>query len=83
MYNNYQFSFMGNGTVEGTSGTNTFTGTWGMLRDVNRNDVLIINIISQVPHLSVLSEQWSVTDKSSTMIVMQDGSSSQLHLRKL
>ena len=83
LYSNYQFSFIGDGTVEGTGGINSFTGTWGMLRDVNRNDVLLINIISQEPQLSVLNEQWSVTDKSSTIIVMKDDTNCQLRLRKL
>jgi len=82
LYNNFHFSFIGNGTVTATNGTNTINGTWSMITDVSRNQVLKINIDSQEPYLLELNDQWSITNSSTDAISMKDASG-ELRLRKL
>jgi hypothetical protein len=79
-FSNYQFSFIGNGTVTANYGTGSINGTWAILRDVNRNEVLRISI--QEPHLQELNEQWNVVNASSDILGMK-GSNSELRLKKL
>jgi len=82
LYNDFHFSFIGNGTVTAINGTNTIKGTWSMITDVSRNQVLKINIDSQEPFLLELNDQWSVTNSSTDAISMKDASG-ELRLRKL
>lgn len=82
LYNNFHFSFIGNGTVTATNATNTITGTWSMITDVSRNKVLKINIDSQEPYLLELNDQWSIINSSTDAITMKDASG-ELRLRKL
>jgi hypothetical protein len=79
-FNNYQFHFNDNGDLTATEGTNSINGSWSMVTDVNRNQVLRINI--QEAHLSDLNEQWNVTATASNMIDMK-GTSSEMRLKKL
>ena len=82
-YSNYQFVFLGNGTVMAKGNQHELSGTWSMIRDVNYNDVIRINIDTQDPSMAELNDQWSVTNKSLATVVMQDGTSSQLRFKKL
>jgi hypothetical protein len=81
-YSNYQFSFLANGSLVGAGSASSFTGTWSMERDVNRNDVIRITINSQEPHLMELNEQWNVTDKANDAVTMKEGND-ELRIRKL
>ena len=81
-YNSYQFSFVGNGMVSGTNGSNQFQGNWALIKDVNGNDVIHINLQTQEPFLLELNELWKVADKSPDIIAM-NGDATQLRLRKL
>lgn len=78
--NNYRFRFIGNGTVTATDGTDSFNGSWNMLTDVNRNEVLQIHI--QEAHLQDLNDQWTVALTSNDVLSMK-GANSELRLRKL
>lgn len=78
-FNNYKLSFIGNGTVTANNGTNSFNGNWSMLKDVNRNDVLQIEIPEA--HLQDLNSQWTV-NLSSDVLIMK-GTSGEMRLRKL
>ena len=80
-FNNFQFSFIGNGTVTVSNGANSFSGTWRMVTDVNRNEVLKINLV-QEPNLQELNNQWSVGDKSLRSVSM-NVNGSELRFKKL
>lgn len=79
-FTNYQFSFSGNGTVSATDGNNRIGGTWSMLHDVNRNEVLRMNI--QEAHFQELSEEWKVNSAGSNLVTLKEGQN-ELRLRKL
>ena len=81
-FTNYQFNFLGNGTLTGTTGTNDFSGTWTVIRDVNYNDVLKITIQSADPQILDLNEQWNVVEKNNRLISMKDDNN-QLRFKKL
>ena len=81
-FNSYEFTFVGTGDVSGTNGSNQVQGKWSIMKDVNRNDVLEINLQTQEPFLLELNEIWKVADKSTDVIAM-DGSGMQLRLRKM
>lgn len=81
-FNSYAFIFLGNGTVSGTTSTGQFAGSWSLMKDVNRNDVIQIHINSQEPYITELNELWNVTDTSTDVIAM-NGGSVQLRLRKM
>jgi len=78
-FSNYKFSFVGNGTLTADNGTDPVNGNWVMITDVNRNDVLKINIPEA--HLQGLNEQWTV-NLSSDVLIMK-GSGSEMRLKKL
>jgi hypothetical protein len=78
-FSNYKFSIIGNGTLTADNGTDPINGNWVMITDVNRNDVLRINIPEV--HLQGLNEQWTV-NLSSDVLIMK-GSGSEMRLRKL
>lgn len=81
-YSGYQFTFTGNGTVTATNTVETIEGIWSVVTDVNRNEVLQINMNSQDPHIQELNVHWSVTDKNNLFIAMKDGSN-ELRFKKL
>lgn len=80
-YSGYQFSFIGNGTATATNGVETVSGTWSVVRDVNRNEILSINMNTQ-NQMQELNVQWNVTDKNNFIIAMKDGSN-ELRFKKL
>lgn len=80
-YSTYQFNFLANGTVEGSTGTSDITGTWNVVRDVDRKEILTINITT--PHLLELNEHWNVLDVNKVMVVMKDADNDQLRLKRL
>lgn len=80
-FSNYEFRFYGNGTLSGNNGTTDFSGNWSMLRDVNRNDVLKIQIATQDPDLACLNDQWQVTYKNAERITLVFGAS-ELRIKK-
>ena len=81
-YNNYQFTFLGNGTLTATNNTMQVHGNWRMIKDVDRKDILQINIITGDPNLVEMNEHWNVTDKTLLKLAMVEGNN-QLRLRKL
>jgi hypothetical protein len=78
-FSNYKFSFAGNGTLTANDGIASVNGNWSMITDVNRNDVLKINIAEA--HLQSLNEQWTVSLSSGVLIMK--GTESEMRLRKL
>lgn len=80
-YSNYKFTFLGNGTAAATNGIETIPGTWSVVTDVNRNEILLINMNTQ-NQMQELNVQWSVTDKNNLIIAMKDGSNA-LRFKKL
>jgi hypothetical protein len=81
-YTSYEFTFQGNGVVSGKTANGEFTGNWALLKDVNYNEVVELNINTQEPELIALNELWKVTNKSLTVISM-NGASMELRIRKL
>jgi hypothetical protein len=77
-FSNYKFSFIGNGTLLADNGNDPVNGNWSMITDVNRNDVLKINISET--HLQSLNEQWTVNLSSDVLIM--NGNGSEMRLRK-
>ena len=59
-YNNYQFTFLGNGTLTATNNTMQVHGNWRMIKDVDRKDILQININTGDPNLVEMNEHWNV-----------------------
>ena len=82
-YTNFQFTFSLNGTVSCTDGTQSFNGSWAMTRDVNRNDVLLINMSNQQPNITQLNAQWNVTNQSTSLVDMTSGGSAEIRFKKL
>jgi hypothetical protein len=79
-FSNYRFNFIGNGTVTANSTSGSINGTWNIVRDVNRNEVLGINITEA--HFQELNDHWTVTGADKALIIMKDAGS-ELRLRKL
>ena len=79
-FNNYKFNFVATGTMTADDGTNSFNGNWSVVTDVNRKDVLRINLTEA--HLQDLNNQWTVDANSSGSLVMKN-SGSEIRLRKL
>jgi hypothetical protein len=82
LYSNFQFTFNADGTVSGKNVLEQFAGTWSVVRDVNRNDVLQISISSTDPQITELNANWSVTNTDPLVVSMKIGEGSQLRLRK-
>lgn len=78
-FSNYKFSFVGDGTLTANDGNTSVNGNWSMITDVNRNDLLRINISET--HLQGLNEQWTI-NLSSDVLIMK-GPGSEMRLRKL
>ena len=83
LYTNYTFTFNLNGAVVCEQGTTSNTGTWSLIKDGSRNDVLLIQLNTLEPHLIQLSEEWKVTDQTLSVIAMRDVNSTQLRFKKL
>jgi hypothetical protein len=82
-YEKYVFRFSGNGTLEGTDGIHTSKGTWNVIRDVDRSDLLTINLNEQTT-ITELSNAWSVKAKSTEAIsFLGRGNSTEFRIRKL
>ncbi|MGZ3854064.1 MAG: hypothetical protein ACXVBX_14815, partial [Flavisolibacter sp.] len=62
-------------------GTNTFNGNWSVVTDVNRKDVLRINLSDA--HLQDLNNQWTIEDANTSGSLVMKNSASEIHLRKL
>jgi hypothetical protein len=77
---NYKINFVGNGTVTANDGITSVNGTWSMITDVTRNDVLRINISET--HLQGLNDQWTVKQTSDDVLTMK-AATGEIHLRKL
>ena len=80
-FSNYKFSFVGTGIVTANDGTNTFNGNWSVITDVNRKDVLRLNLSEA--HLQDLNSEWTVMDASTDGNLVMKNSASEIHLRKL
>ena len=82
-YGNYVFKFSGNGTLRGTDGVNSTEGTWNVIRDVDRSDLLTITLSDQT-NLADLNNTWQVKAKSTEAIKLQArGNASEFRIRKL
>ena len=82
-YGNYTFQFNGNGTLQGTDGTHNTTGTWNVIRDADRADVLTITM-SEQNNVGELSNIWDVKAKSTQAFKFQaKGNTTEFRLRKL
>lgn len=78
-FSNYKIHFAGNGTVTADNGAISVSGTWSMVKDLNRNDVLDIAIAEA--HLQGLNDQWTVTQTTDDILTMK-GASSEIRLKK-
>jgi hypothetical protein len=78
-FSNYKIHFAGNGTVTADNGTTSVSGTWNMVKDLNRNDVL--NIAISETHLQGLNDQWTVTQTTGDILAMK-GASGEIRLKK-
>jgi len=81
-YGNYVFTFSGNGTLQGTDGTKTAEGTWNVIRDADRSDLLTINL-SEQNNMADLNNSWSVKAKSTVALTLQAKNASEFRIRKL
>src|SRR5215212_7144019 len=61
-YGNYVFQFSGNGTLQGSDGSNNTQGNWSVIRDINGNDLLTITMKEQ-NSMGELTNIWSVQQK--------------------
>ena len=82
-FSTYSLQFNGNGKVQGTNGLNTVEGTWTVVHDVDRTDVLSISINEQNP-LSELTNKWSITTKNNNALALKlKGGATEFRIRKL
>ena len=79
-FENVRFSFLGNGTVTANASNLSVNGKWSVVRDVNRNEVLGIEITGQ--HFQGLNDQWTVASAQAALVIMKDAGS-ELRLKKL
>ena len=82
-YSNFQFQFSGNGTLTARSNNQELNGTWSMIRDVERNDVLNISINTGDPILAEINHQWKVTIKTLDKVSMSSKNSCELKIKKI
>jgi len=78
-FSNYKINFAGNGTVIANDGTTSVNGTWSMVTDINRNELLRINMSEA--HLQGLNDQWTVKQTSDDVLSMKSAVG-EIHLRK-
>lgn len=82
-YNGYIFDFTENGVLTATNSNNTLTGTWSVTSndsdssddDSSDDNDIDFNIFFNVPESSVfddLSDDWDITNTSSTQISLFD-----------
>jgi len=82
-YANYVFTFSASGVLLGTNGNNTVEGTWTVIRDADRLDLLTINLNEQ-NNIAELNNSWSVRSKSTVALQLQaKGNASEFRIRKL
>ena len=82
-FGNFNFQFNGNGQLSGTNGVRTVQGSWNVIRDANRADILTISMNEQ-GNVSELSNTWAVKTKTTNAFIMQaKGSTTEFRLRKL
>jgi hypothetical protein len=82
-YENYSFQFSGNGTLQGTNGTNTVKGSWSVIHDVDYSDVLTITMNDQNT-IAELGNSWRVKQKSVNALSLQgQGNPIEFRIRKL
>ena len=80
-FTNYKFSFVSTGIVTADDGTNSFNGNWSVVTDVNRKDVLRMNLTEA--HLQDLNSQWTIIDATTSGSLVMKNAASEIHLRKL
>jgi hypothetical protein len=78
-FSNYKINFAGNGTVTASDGTTSVNGTWSMITDLNRNDVLRINISENL--MQRLNCEWAVKQTSDDVLTMKVAGS-EIRLKK-
>ena len=79
-FSKYQFNFIGNGTLLVSNDSSSVSGSWSMVKDVNYNEVLRINI--DEAYFQTLNNQWTVTGNDVGRLTMS-GADRQLRFRKL
>lgn len=78
-FSNYKINFAGNGTVTASDGTTSVNGTWSMITDLNRNEVLRINISENL--MQRLNSEWAVKQTSDDVLTMK-AAGSEIRLKK-
>jgi len=79
-FSNYTLNFIGNGTLTASDGMNSVNGSWSMIKDINRNDILQMTISEA--HFPALNNQWTINQTQDDLLTMK-GANSELRLRKL
>ena len=75
-FSGYNFTFATGNVLTASNGTNTYTGTWSVT-DSNSNDDSIsdldFNIAFSAPaQFADLTDDWEITEKSTTVIKLRD-----------
>ena len=82
-FGNFSFQFNGNGKLSGSNGIKTVEGSWNVIRDVDRTDILTITMNDR-DNISELSNSWSVKTKTTNAFILEaKGSTTEFRLRKL
>ena len=82
-YGNYTFDFSANGTLQGSNGSNMVIGNWNVIRDVDRTDLLTINL-NEHNQMPELNNAWNVKSKSANAFNFQiKGNNTEFRIRKL
>ena len=82
VYRNYEFRFMGDGTVECLHNSHSCRGRWRMTRDAARNEIMELEFTTAEPALLQLNRSWNVTEKDARIVNMKENSG-QFRIRKL
>jgi hypothetical protein len=80
-YQTILLTFLGNGTVNCEHNNTVYQGQWASIKDVNRNDVLELQLNSQEPTLTELNVNWNVVESTPSSITMRN-SDNTLRIRK-
>jgi len=79
-FNNFRLNFNTNGIVVANDGTHTIDGSWNMLTNADRNNVLKISMPEA--QLQDMNDQWTISVTSNDLLIMKGGEK-EMRLKKL
>ena len=83
-YENYRFVFNNAGVVTYTLNTDTYTGTWRKITDVNKDEFLIMDFNTHDQNIEKLNQEWKIISRSNSILEFEQSAASiQMHIARL